>query len=224
MWWWEYQYPESEIATANELVIPTGRPIRLSLRSIEPGIPAATGQEFAEGVIHSFWVPKLAGKQDVVPGRVNKLTLEADKPGMYYGQCAEYCNLAHADMRLRVVAKTPEDFAVWEAAQKMPAAKPASGEAADGLEVFLAKGCVGCHTVDGVEGAVARVGPNLTHLQSRSTFAGSTFDLTEENLKKWVKDPVSMKPMRPEQGTGMPNLGLTDDEVDKVVAYLSTLK
>ncbi len=225
MWWWEYVYPESGITTANELHIPTGRPVRLTLRSIEPGLPAPEAGTYAQGVIHSFWVPKLAGKQDVVPGRDNKLTLEADEPGTYLGQCAEYCNLSHANMRLRVVAQEPADFATWVEEQQRPAAKPASGPAAEGYELFVGKGgCVSCHTVAGVESAVARVGPNLTHLKSRETFAGSIFENTTENLTKWVRDPPAMKPMRPERGTGMPDQDLSDEEVDKIVAYLETLK
>jgi cytochrome c oxidase subunit 2 len=225
MWWWEYRYPTLGISTANELHIPTGRPVRLSLHTIEPGIPPVKGQEFAQGVIHSFWVPKLAGKQDVVPGRENKMTLLADEPGVYFGQCAEYCNLSHANMRLRVIAQDPLDFGDWVAQQKAPAAKPESGPAAEGLGVFVGNGgCVSCHTVNGVEGAAGQVGPNLTHLKSRSTFAGAIFENTAENLRKWVKDPPAMKPMRPDLKTGMPDQDLSDEEIEKVVAFLETLK
>lgn len=224
LWWWEYIYPELGVSTANELHIPTGRPVRLTLGSIEPGLPPVDG-ELAQGVLHSFWVPRLAGKQDVVPGRKNKLTIIATKPDTYFGQCAEYCNLSHANMRLRVIAQEPDDFERWVAEQKRPAAKPASGAAAAGFEIFTGKGgCVGCHTVAGIEGATARVGPNLTHLKSRETFAGAVFENTAKNLTEWVKDPPAMKPMRPDQGTGMPDQGLSDAEVDKVVAYLETLK
>jgi cytochrome c oxidase subunit 2 len=224
-WWWEYRYPTLGLSTANELHIPTGRPVRLSLRTIEPGLPAAKGEEFAQGVIHSFWVPRLAGKQDVVPGRVNKLTIEADKAGVYKGQCAEYCNLSHANMRLRVVSQEPADFARWVDEQKQPITKPTSGDAAAGFAVFTGKGtCVGCHTLQGVEGAVARVGPNLTHLQSRETFAGATFDLTPDNLRRWLRDPSAMKPMRPERGLGMPNLHLSEQEITQLVAFLETLR
>jgi cytochrome c oxidase subunit 2 len=225
MWWWEYMYPESGVATANELHIPTGRPVRLTLRSIEPGLEAPAAGEYAQGVIHSFWVPKLAGKQDVIPGRENKLTLEADEPGEYMGQCAEYCNLSHANMRLRVIAMEPADFEKWLEEQKQPAGKPESGDAAEGYEIFTgAGGCTSCHTVNGVDGAAGRVGPNLTHLKSRKTFAGATVENTAENLKKWVADPSSLKPMRPDDGIGMPDQGLSDEEVAKVVAYLETLK
>ena len=225
MWWWEYRYPTLGISTANELHIPTGAPIRLSLHTIEPGLPAAKGEDFATGVIHSFWVPKLAGKQDVVPGPGQ----QADHPGhaspaLTTGQCAEYCGLSHANMRLRVVSQTPADFDAWVAQQKKPVVKPTGGDAAAGYALFTGKGtCVGCHTMQGVEGAVARVGPNLTHLQGRTTFAGATFDLNADNLKRWLRDPSAMKPMRPEQGTGMPNLHLSETEINQLVAFLETL-
>ena len=225
MWWWEYVYPDAGISTANEMHIPTDRPVRLTLRSIEPGLDAPEAGRFAQGVLHSFWVPKLAGKQDVVPGRDNKLTLIADEPGTYQGQCAEYCNLSHANMRLRVIAQEPADFDAWVKEQQRPAVKPASGAAAEGYEIFVGEGgCISCHTVVGVEGAAGRVGPNLTHFKSRKTFAGSILANTTENVTKWVRDPGAMKPMRPDEGTGMPDQGLSDEEVDKVVAYLETLK
>jgi cytochrome c oxidase subunit 2 len=242
MWWWEFIYPDFRvpkpapapyrIGTANELHIPTGRPVRVTLRSIEPGMRSLddfrsqSETDFPTGVIHSFWVPKLAGKQDVVPGRENKITLEADEPGTYFGQCAEYCNLSHANMRLRVIAQTPEDFEAWIAEQKKAITPPADGPAAEGYQLFTGKGgCAACHTALGVEGnTFARVGPNLTHLKSRETFAGAIFDNTAENLKRWVKDPPAMKPMRPDEGTGMPNRGLSQEEVEKIVAFLETLR
>jgi cytochrome c oxidase subunit II len=231
MWWWEYRYPTllkadgQPISTANELHIPTKTAIRLSLHTIEPGLPAAKGEDFATGVIHSFWVPRLAGKQDVVPGRVNKLTIRADKPGTYHGQCAEYCNLSHANMRLRVVSQDQPTFDQWVAQQRKPIDIPQSGDAAAGFALFKGKGtCIGCHTMQGVEGAVARVGPNLSHLMGRDTFAGATFDITPENLHKWIENPSAMKPMRPEKGTGMPKLPLSQTEINQLVAFLTTLK
>ena len=232
LWWWEYIYPTQDgisapVNTANELHIPVGRPVRLTLRTVEPGLPNNPEGELAQGVIHSFWVPKLAGKQDVVPGRDNKLTIEADEPGQkYLGQCAEYCNLSHANMRLAVVTHTEEDFAAWVADQSRPAAQPSSGLAAQGFEVFTGAkgGCLACHSVNGIEGAVSRVGPNLTHLKSRDRFAGYIFDNTQDNLRRWVADPPAMKPMRPDKGTGMPDQGLSDQEVEAVVAYLETLQ
>jgi cytochrome c oxidase subunit II len=225
LWWWEYRYPTLGISTANELHIPTKTNIRLSLHSIEPGLPAPKGEEFAAGVIHSFWVPRLAGKQDVVPGRTNKLTIRAERADTYLGQCAEYCNLSHANMRLRVVSMEQADFDKWVAHQRSPIQTPTSGDAAAGLALFKGKGtCIGCHTLIGVEGAVARVGPNLTHLMDRKTFAGATFDITTQNLHDWIKDPSAMKPMRPEKGTGMPKIPLSDTEINQLVAFLETLK
>ena len=230
MWWWEYIYPKQEgiaqeFTTANELHIPVNRPVRLSMRTIEPGLPPGPDGELAQGVIHSFWVPKLAGKQDLIPGRVNKLTIEADEPNQkYLGQCAEYCNLSHANMRLAVKTHTEEGFEEWAAAQQRPAVKPASGMAAQGYEVFTTRGCLACHSIGGIEGAVSRVGPNLTHLMSRDRFAGYIFDTTPQLLRKWVDDPTAMKPMRPDKGTGMPDLNLSPEQLDQVVAYLETLK
>jgi cytochrome c oxidase subunit 2 len=225
MWWWEYRYPTLGISTANELHIPVGSPVRLSLHTIEPGLPAAKGEDFATGVIHSFWVPALAGKQDVVPGRTNKLTIQASEENEYWGQCAEYCNLSHANMRLRVFSHNQPKFDEWVAQQRKPVEKPAGGDAAEGYKLFTGKGtCVGCHTMQGIEGATARTGPNLTHLQGRTTFAGATFDLNAENLKRWLRDPSAMKPMRPEQGTGMPKLPLSETEINQLVAFLETLK
>jgi cytochrome c oxidase subunit 2 len=231
MWWWEYRYPTLGISTANELHIPVGSPVRLSLHTIEPGLPAAKGEDFATGVIHSFWVPALAGKQDVVPGRTNKLTIQASEEGEYWGQCAEYCNLSHANMRLRVFSQNQPKFDEWVAQQRKPIETP-TGDAAAGFALFTGKKpfeskgqpCVGCHTVQGVEGASARVGPNLTHLEGRTTFAGATFDLNADNLKRWLRDPSGMKPMRPDQGTGMPNLHLSETEINQLVAFLETLK
>lgn len=208
-WWWEYQYPEQGVVTANELHIPTGRPVLLTLES--------------KDVIHAFWAPKLGGKQDVIPGRVNKLTIEADAPGTYLGQCVEFCGLSHANMRLRVVAQTPEDFARWVEEQKQPAAPAPSGPPATGEDLFVNGACAGCHTVAGTT-AQGRVGPNLTHLASRQTFAGAIFDLNRQNLMDWLRDPPAMKPMQPEQGIGMPNLNLTEDEIEALVAYLETLR
>jgi cytochrome c oxidase subunit II len=228
LWWWEYRYPTlGDLFTANELVIPTNTDVRLSLHSIEPGLPAGPGQEFAQGVIHSFWAPKLAGKQDVVPGRVNKLTIRAEKEDTYLGQCAEYCNLSHANMRLRVVSMEQGKFDAWVAEQQKPIEKPTSGDAAEGFKLFTSRApqpCVSCHALGGVEGATSRQGPNLTHLMDRKTFASATFDLNTENLKEWLRDPSAMKPMRPEKGTGMPNLNLSETEVNQLVAFLETLK
>ena len=255
-WWWEYRYPDSGVITANEMMIPAGRRVVLTLESAD--------------VIHSFWPPKLAGKVDVIPGQKNRMVIEADDPGVYYGQCAEYCGLSHANMRLKVIAHSPRDFDEWVRNQQRPAPAPpttttttapaattttagaaddvdattgspaAAGPSPDasepevgtdpiadraaGAELFITKGCSGCHSVTGLQGANGRVGPNLTHLYSRSTFAGSIFELNEKNLRKWLRDPPAMKPMAPDNGQGMPNLGLSEDEITQLIAYLETLK
>ncbi len=208
-WWWEYQYPDSGVVTANELHIPVDTPVNVRLIS--------------DDVIHSFWPPKLAGKVDVIPGRVNYMTIEASEPKRYAGQCAEYCGLSHANMRLVVVAHEKADFEQWLSEQLEPAESASGGEAAEGAELFIQRGCGGCHTVDGLDAAEGRVGPDLTHLQSRETFAGAIFDLNERNLRRWLRDPPAMKPMDPDNIAGMPNLGLSEEDITKLIAYLETL-
>jgi cytochrome c oxidase subunit 2 len=208
-WWWEYQYPQQKVTTANEMHIPVDTKVNVKLLSAD--------------VIHSWWPPKLAGKVDVIPGRENHMVIEADKPGTYFGQCTEYCGLSHANMRLRVIAQTKDDFAAWARAQAQPAATSvAAGSAADGHALFRNKGCSGCHTVKGY--SVGKVGPDLTHFASRDTFAGAIFDRNHENLRRWLLDPPKEKPMKPDKGLGMPNLHLTDDEITNLIAYLDTLK
>ncbi len=202
--WWEYRYDDLGISSANELNIPAGRPVELTLESID--------------VIHSYWIPPLAGKTDVIPGRTNHMHFEADEPGRYLGQCTEFCGLSHANMRAVAVAHTRANFDAWVAAQRVAAPAPTEGSpAAEGLTAFSAKGCAGCHTVGGV--SEGKVGPNLSHLQSRSTFAGSMFALNADNLRTWLEDPPAVKP-----GSVMPDLGLTDEEITQLIAYLETLK
>ena len=202
-WWWEFEYPERGVVTANELHIPARRPISLKLTS--------------EDVIHSFWAPKLAGKLDVIPNRDNFMTLEADEPGTYFGQCAEFCGISHADMGLRVVAHTSEDFEEWVRSNAAPAERPAGGQAAEGAMMFRQKGCASCHAVTGV--SAGQLGPDLTHLKQRKVFAGATFELNDRNLRLWLRDPPGEKP-----GALMPKLGLSEDEITKLIAYLDTLK
>ena len=209
-WWWEYEYPDQEIITANELVIPTGTRVELEMTS--------------KDVIHSFWPPKLAGKVDVVPGRVNRMQIEADEAATYYGQCGEYCGLSHAYMRLRVISLEPADFEEWVEGQQREAATPTSADAAAGEELVAAKGCGSCHTINGLEGVEGKVGPDLTHVASRQTFAGAIFDFNDVNLRKWLRDPPGQKPMSPDNGQGMPNLGLSEEEITQLIAYLKTLK
>ena len=209
-WWFEYRYSDLDITTANELVIPVGKRVELRM----------TGAD----VVHSFWPPKLAGKVDVVPGRTNFMQLEAEEAGTYWGQCAEYCGLSHGYMRLKVVAHDEAGWSEWVETNQADAATPTDADALAGQELIVTKGCGGCHTIDGLEGAAAQVGPNLTHLYSRSTFAGSSFDLNERNLREWLRDPPAMKPMLPDNGQGMPNLGLSEEEITQLIAYLETLK
>lgn len=207
-WWFEYVYPDYEITTANTLVIPAGRPIDLELTS--------------EDVLHNFWVPQLAGKRYLVSGQDTYLNLEADEPGEYWGQCAEYCGLSHALMRARVVALDEAGFDQWVADQQQPAFEPAAGSLAeDGKNTFLNAGCTRCHVIEGVWEEVSRQppAPNLTHFASRTMFAGASFELTTENLRSWLADPPAMK-----DGSFMPNLGLTDDEITSLIAYLETLE
>ena len=201
--WWQYEYTDHDVLTANELHIPTNQPVALTL--------------LGEDVIHSFWVPKLSGKQDVVPGRVNYLTLEAGRPGTYLGQCTEYCGLSHANMRLRVIAHAPGDFETWLSEQQRPAASPASGDAAGGERLFLQGECINCHAIEGTD-AQATTGPDLTHFASRETLAGAMFVNNEENLARWLRDPPGVKP-----GAKMPDYGLSEDEIRQLVAYLQTL-
>ncbi|MDQ3531416.1 MAG: cytochrome c oxidase subunit II [Actinomycetota bacterium] len=214
-YWWLYEYPDLDVVTANELHIPVGTPVNLTIEGYD--------------VNHSFWVPRLAGTQDVVPGRVNRLTLEADEPGTYRGQCKEFCGLSHANMALRVIAHEPAAFETWIAEQQQPSAKPAGSLAAEGAKLFVngsedgqfaaGAACASCHAIEGLDGALGVIGPNLTHLQSRQTFAAGLFKTNEANLRAWLADPPARKP-----GSQMPDVGLTEGQIDALVAYLETLK
>lgn len=201
--WWEYEYPDYGILTATDLVIPAGKVVNLEITSID--------------VIHSFWIPQLNGKTDAFPNRINRSWIKADQPGTFYGQCAELCGPSHANMRAVVVVKTPAEFDAWVAAQQAVPG-PAAADVATGEQVFLSGACIGCHQVNGTA-AVGKVGPNLTHIASRTSLAGGMFNLTEGNLKRWLKNPADLKP-----GSLMPNLNLTDSEIDALTAYLLSLK
>ncbi|MBA2528483.1 MAG: cytochrome c oxidase subunit II, partial [Euzebyales bacterium] len=217
-YWWEFEYTSAEpkgIVTANELVIPTGRDVYLTMES--------TGQDTGDpdGVIHSFWVPRLAGKQDVVPGHRRTMTIAADEPGVYQGQCAEFCGLSHANMRFAVKAVEPAAFQTY--VQQHAEAPPApDGElAARGEELFTSATCIVCHGI-GYGEDQARVGPNLSYFAERDKFAGYILDndVTEgaANVSAWLENPQAVKP-----GAQMPNLQLSDDDIEALVAYLATL-
>jgi len=272
-WWWEYDYPVQDgclpggitqpVVTSGQLVIPTNTNVMLQVTSRD--------------VIHSFWIPRLNGKRDAVPGRVQPLRMEADQPGIYSGQCTEFCGLSHARMRMEAVALYPQDFATWVANQNTPATTITLNDektnqlAVDGQATFEAQ-CARCHQVDGLTDKdgnpvlanpdlyeVSGAAPNLTHLMSRNTFAGATWDLltdecrqkvwnakpeefgalylqevtaeclNEADLREWIRDAPAKKPMYadparlgPTNGKyrGMPNLNLTDDQIDTLIAYL----
>jgi cytochrome c oxidase subunit 2 len=207
-WWWEARYRDEdasrEFTTANELHIPVGRPVVVTLRSND--------------VIHSLWIPNLQGKKDLIPGRTATLRLRADRAGTYRGQCAEFCGLEHALMALLVEAEPNERYEAWAARQRQPAATPADALARRGQEVFLGKSCVMCHTVTGTT-ANARLGPDLTHLASRRTIASGMFPNNRGHLAGWIADPQSLKP-----GVNMPANSLPPDDLQALLAYLETLK
>jgi cytochrome c oxidase subunit 2 len=207
-WWWEFKYrdpvPSRLLTTANELHIPVGRPVVLKLNSRD--------------VIHSFWVPNLAGKRDLIPGQENTLMIQADKPGVYRGQCAEFCGLQHAKMSLLVVAEPPEQFEQWREHQLLPAAPPMEPVAQRGQQVFLTGPCVLCHTIQGTS-ASATTGPNLTHVASRQTLAAGTLPNVRGHLAGWILNSQSIKP-----GNRMPAMSLPPDELHALLAYLEGLK
>ena len=206
--WWEYTYPDLDLVTANELHIPVDQAIYISVESSD--------------VIHSFWIPRLEGTQDAIPGRSNKMVIQANEPGEYWGQCKEFCGLSHANMRLRVIAHEQSDFDAWVADQRDDAAEPSGSLAREGQELFMSNACAGCHTIGGTV-AAGRAGPTLTHFASRGTFGGAMFDLNEEQLRDWVADAPSMKPgvLMP---SGTKELGLSQNDVDAIVAYLLSLE
>jgi len=256
-WWWSYDYDidgdgvyadgdvhipgienpeeyETDVEVANEMVIPAGRPVTLEIESRD--------------VIHSFWIPALNGKKDAVPGRTHFLSLEADEPGTYVGQCTEYCGLSHAYMRMVVHALPQDEYDAWIEEQLAPANEPQDAEQQAGLEVFEGR-CASCHMVEGVndEGfngatVVSGAAPNLTHFASRGTYAGSIFNLWQDadgsdviewdeiggelnrnQLEAWLRNPPAEKPMAADDNRGMPNLGLSEADIDSLVAYLTSL-
>jgi cytochrome c oxidase subunit 2 len=201
-WWWEFRYPQLDVVTANELNLPAGRPVILRLDGPD--------------VIHSFWIPQLGGKRDIIPGRINQITLTPEQPGEYWGQCAEFCGASHANMGMRAIVRPAADFERWVAQQQTPPAE-ATGTAAAGKALFAGQACVGCHTIKGV--SAGTLGPDLTHFGSRTMLAAGMWPNTAENVAEWVKDPQRLKP-----GVKMPALGLSDEQARAVAAYLMSLK
>lgn len=205
-WWWEIRYPELGIVTANELHVPVSD-------NAQPQ-PAFLKLESAD-VAHSFWVPQLAGKTDVIPNRDNRMWIESMTPGTYLGNCAEYCGTQHARMLIRVIVHPPDEFEKWVAAQQRDAANDAQVKA--GQDLFFSTSCVNCHTIKGTQGN-GKFGPDLTHLMSRETLGSGAALNAPETLRNWIRNPQRLK-----EGCYMPDMQLTDEEVDQMVRYLRTL-
>jgi cytochrome c oxidase subunit II len=201
-WWWQIEYPDHQVVTANEIHIPAGVPVQVSVAS--------------EDVIHSFWVPQVTGKVDLIPGKVNAITVRADQPGAYRGLCAEFCGLQHAHMHLRLIVTSADEFVGWVAQQQRTAALPTTPAATEGRQIFVSQ-CGECHTVRGTSDGTR--GPDLTHLASRRTLGAGIHDFNRANLEGWTRDPQSMKP-----GNRMPNAPLDDREVAALVEYLEGLE
>jgi len=205
-WWWEFRYQELGLVTANELHVPLGRAVQLSITSAD--------------VIHSFWIPPLGGKRDAIPGHVTRIAFRPDQVGEYAGQCAEFCGASHANMRLRVVVESDSGFGRWATVQLEGPAAPAPGTAAErGKAVFARSACIGCHTIRGVSPGV--IGPNLTHVGSRTTIASGLFPNDSAHLARWIADAPSLKP-----GSLMTRMQppLTDADIATLVAYLQSLQ
>jgi cytochrome c oxidase subunit II len=205
--WWEFRYPKLGIVTANELHVPAST----------ASMPQPTFlQLLSADVDHSFWVPQLGGKTDLIPNHPNAMWIDPQSAGLYVGQCAQFCGVEHAKMLLRVYVDTPEQFAAWVKAQQQPGAQDAA--VAAGRKVFETEACVNCHTISGTA-AKGVFGPDLTHLASRATIAAGAALNTPDNLRSWIEDPNTLKP-----GALMPAMQLTDQETNEVVAYLESLR
>ena len=222
-WWWQATYPESGVVTANELHVPIGMPVKVELQSND--------------VLHSFWIPKLAGKMDMVPGKTTHMWFQADhldgdpqtsERDAYYGQCAEFCGQSHSWMRFKVFVDTAEEFEAWQENQLADSVVPTGQEAKAGATLFVGKGCIACHTISGVPGAVGVRGPDLTHVGGRSTLAAGILAMNASNLKDWLEDPEEVKPgnIMSREAAVYTNaeFALTGDETNKLVAYLQELK
>ena len=205
--WWEYRYPESNVVTANELHVPVSHPARPTPTFITL-LSADTD--------HSFWIPRLAGKTDLIPNRINSTWIEPTETGLYLGQCAQYCGTQHAKMLLRVYVDSRDAFDAWIAEQSRPAR--VNDTVASGRRIFQTTSCVNCHTILGA-GANGRFGPDLTHLMSRDTIASGAAPNTPENIRRWIRNPDDLKP-----GSRMPAMNLSDRDLDAVTAYLTSLR
>jgi cytochrome c oxidase subunit 2 len=205
--WWEFRYPKLGFTAANELHVPLSTEQDPSITSLNL---------LSADVVHSFWVPTLFGKIDMFPNQVNHMWFNPEKAGMYVGQCAQFCGVEHAKMLLRVYVQTPEDFAAWVKNQQQPGVQDPA--VAEGRQVFESQACISCHVVRGTS-ANGKFGPDLTHFGSRDTLASGAADNTPANLKLWIQDPDYVKP-----GSLMPAMQLSSDQMDKIVAYLETLK
>jgi cytochrome c oxidase subunit 2 len=207
-WWWEARYddpvPGNIVTTANEIHIPVGRPVAFTLTSGD--------------VIHSLWVPSLSGKRDLIPGQNATIWFMADKPGVYRGQCAEFCGFQHAKMAIAVVAESPEEFAAWLERQRQPAVAPADPGLARGQQIFLSGPCVMCHAIGGTS-AGSRFGPDLTHVASRTAIAGETLENTRGHLAGWILDSQEIKP-----GNHMPPVPLAPGDLEALLTYVESLK
>jgi cytochrome c oxidase subunit 2 len=207
-WWWGLEYfasaPDRRFETANEIHIPVGRNVRLQLEGLD--------------VIHSFWVPSLAGKQDLIPGRPNELTIRAERAGVYRGQCAEFCGLQHAHMAFFVVAEEQQSFDEWARSQRENAAGPSDPEVTAGQQAFVTKQCAACHAIRGTA-ANGTTGPDLTHVGGRKYIAAGLLETTRGSLAAWIADPQTLKP-----GNNMPLVPLNADELRSISAYLASLK
>jgi cytochrome c oxidase subunit II len=203
-WFWEVRYPGTKAVTANEIHIPARTRVQ---------VVATT-----DDVIHSFWVPELNRKVDMIPGQENRVLLYANQPGVYRGQCAEFCGLEHAHMAMKVFAQPPKAFHAWLRGQERPAAKPVTAEQRSGQRIFLANACSSCHTIRGTS-AQGTIGPDLTHVAGRTTLAAVTIPNTPRALERWIKDPQHIKP-----GNKMPGLDLSDSDFRALRAYLERLR
>ena len=215
-YWFEFEYPDLDVVTANELHIPVGKKILINLDS--------------KDVLHSFWIPKIAGKTDIIPNQGNYMWIQGDDVGMYYGQCAEFCGESHALMRFRVIVETDEDFRAWISQQKSEAFVPNDPLEKSGYDIFMSSkaGCGGCHMIQGSKKAKGKIGPNLTHFGSRQHMAAGILVNNQVNLRNWIRNPDLIKPGNIMSGQGAvymdPNKSLTESEVIALASYLQSLK